>query len=304
MKTFIGMILILCLTTEQTSAQSAPPVKAIQLSPAEFQKLVVQSQAKTGKIDVKVQDNRRPEDMALEEAQKRKEEEEKEKTVKKSSSGGGADFGLNAWFSGFHGDDELALLVFAVVGAVIVFAWIPYFPVLAYKALKDDKNKTVDIVGLSILGAGDSQRGQYRYGTLTSGRYSLYLQERDEEEPGNLLGFSADIGHYKFKEKNTDTGESDVVEGAYWLLGPSIIFGYEDPVFGKLDLLGGTSFGSDLGLVTKADATINFRLGDSGFIIGAGIGALYFENKGSRGIASDINKLSLSLIGGISYDFE
>lgn len=304
MKTLIGLIIILCLTTEETVAQSEPPLKTIQLSPAEFQKLVVQSQVKTGKIDVKIQDSRRPEDIALEEAQKRKEEEEKEKTGEKTSSRGGVDFGLNAWFSGFHGDDELALLVFAVVGAVIVFAWIPYFPVLAYKALKDDKNKTVDIVGVSILGAGDSKRGQYRYGTLTSGRYSLYLQKRDEQEPGNLLGFSADIGHYKFKEKNTDTGESDMVEGAYWLLGPSIIFGYEDPVFGKVDLLGGTSFGSDLGLVSKADATVNFRVGDSGLILGAGIGALYLENNASRGIASNINKLSLSLVGGFSYDFE
>lgn len=183
-----------------------------------------------------------------------------------------------------HSDsgDEAALVVFAVIGVVMVVAWLPYLPILIHDIWTDDKNLKVhhfltaqwSLFGGDFNSSDISSRGHgRRSGSLLGLRYSFYEERSEDKE--YKMGFATELGHYLVKEKNR-------LEGSYWLAGPSIVFGDIRPesLIVKLDLMGGTTFDSNIGLISRAEFTVSW-LTLNQIIIGISMGGLYMNAEGN-----------------------
>ncbi|HXH74494.1 MAG TPA: hypothetical protein VNJ08_05990 [Bacteriovoracaceae bacterium] len=291
----ISLLLCLCFTTQGLKAQ-------VQISPDEMQKLLSNPEIRRSHFLLAQQET-------PEKKKKTKEEEEKEKD---ENDHVGNVFG-NLNLGGGGGNSEAAVIVFAIVGLVIIVAWIPIFPILAYQAAtgKRDLEKVHHLSLQHILagkyghGSTSGENESLRYGSFIGGRYSLYLKDPKEVNSIATLGFSAELGHYRFKDKS-QLG-SNQVEGGYWMLGPSMLFGESNgggfPLFAKIDLLAGSSVDADLGLVTRADLSVGSYLFGTNTSLGLGLGALYLHSKKSHGILNNGEELGLIFSGNVGYSF-
>lgn len=109
-------------------------------------------------------------------------------------------------FMGFSPNSgEEVLIVFAIVGVVLVVAWIISFPVAVYKAVKDKNNNQRHMLGLNYFNFSlDESRGD-----LLGLKYGFYL--------GKYVGITSEIGQYTLKDQGP-------VDGQYWSVGPSMLF--------------------------------------------------------------------------------
>jgi hypothetical protein len=205
--------------------------------------------------------------------------------------------------SGGHLNSDSALIVFAVVGLMVVIMWLPYFPILAYKSLKGDMNTSIiNHFSFQTTPIHSKLRNGSRSGVLLSARHSFYIQ-KEKTDDFTLLGLSSELGHYDFDQYNNR------LKGEYFLIGPSIILNSKLDLksdhyqtFGKIDLMAGTSFDGNLGLVSKAEVSIMGKFYRN-FTAGFGLGALYFDVNESRGLATNVNDLGLFYSGKIGYMF-
>lgn len=209
-----------------------------------------------------------------------------------------ADNDVHAFIQGisFDGNNEAALIIFAVVGIVVIVAWIPYFAGVTYQLIKGEK----DSFQLNHLVSGQfTQLTTDRDGILAGGRYSLFVNPVNDRGAVSY-GLSFESGYYESQEKNKN-GKRELNHGAYWMTGPTILAG-EGSLFGKIDLLAGSSFDRNLGLISKAEASLNW-LFDSGLTLGASIGGLYFHVKDRNGILKHENDLGFTygVVSGFSF---
>ena len=302
---FLGFLISFVLLTNFSMAQSSGP-KMIQVSPDEMQKLILRGYK--NQTILLAQRNQTESDK--EQASKKK-KDKKNKDEDKDRDETDGDFypnlGIDAWMSS-SSNDEAALIVFAVVGLVMIIAWVPYFPVLAYKAIKNkEDHDLIHLLSMNyVLTQDRSLDDQYRYRNVSGLRYSLFIKEKDSER-STSLGFATELGYYHYRLKDFETNEKERLEGGYWLLGPAMLFGTPEGkagnIFGKIELLAGTSFDSDLGLVTKADLSGNVELG-AGLSFGLGLGALYIDLKNSKGLLQNTDELSFMVSTNLSYAFQ
>jgi hypothetical protein len=189
----------------------------------------------------------------------------KEKEKKKGTQSGqgspdvldAIDFSTQS-FSGST-SEEAALVMFALVGLVIIVAWIPYVPMLLYKGVEEKKfDHLVQLNWNPVIG---HNRGD-KHGSMTGLNYGFYLED-------SHIGLSLESGYYRLNQN----------EGSYWLSGPSIVFGDMKPetLFGRVDLMAGSSFDANLGLMSRAEFSGNF-ISKSGYTFGASIGGLYLKH--------------------------
>lgn len=190
------------------------------------------------------------------------------------------------------GSNEAALIFFAVTGLVVAVAWLPYFPLLAYKAITDKEDK----LKMRQLATFQYNPLFEKEGSLNGARYSLYMDEQNPEDIVDL-GLAVESGYYLTKEVSRK-------EGGYWLLGPSLLMGHTDSetLFGRLDLMAGSSFDADIGIITKAELSGNW-LFDSGFTLGVSFGGLFFDVNENRGFVSTSDDLSFILGANAGFAF-
>ncbi len=195
----------------------------------------------------------------------------------------------------FSNAEETAYIIFAVVGAVVVIAWLAYVPVLLYDMLVENRNLELSHLLTfqhTHLYLDREVTDKDVEGNLAGLRYSLFLEE------DRTYGVASELGYF-------DVSDSD--RGAYWLLGPSIMLGKADGAmndfFTKFDLLAGSSFHRDVGLVSKVDVTFHFGVLHPNFYLGLGAGAMYIDVKGNEGVAKKIDELGLSLLSSATWSF-
>lgn len=195
-----------------------------------------------------------------------------------------------------NGNKEAALIVFAIVGAVVIIAWIPYFIGVSAKLLKGE---TDQLEFKRFLTAQFTQLTTERNGKLLGARYGFYTIDK-EEKTYATYGLSFESGYYDSREKNKEQ-QREYRHGSYWLVGPSLFF-QEGSIIGKTDLLAGSSFDQNLGLVSKAEASLHWKF-KSGLMIGASLGGLYFNVKDKYGILNHHNDLGFTygLVTGLSF---
>lgn len=206
-------------------------------------------------------------------------------------------------------NSDTALLVFAVVGLIVVIMWVPYFPILAYKAISGRENmKMVNHLSFEITPIENNLNNQSLSGSLISLRHSLYIKDESSKD-FTLLGLSTELGHYDFDEYDSYYANHKNMNGEYVLIGPSLLInGSLDldsdkfQTFGKIDLMGGTSFDGNLGLISKAELSLMGKFYKN-LTAGIGIGALYLNVKRERGLATNVNDLSLFYSGKTGYLF-
>jgi hypothetical protein len=211
--------------------------------------------------------------------------------------------------SGIGNAKEAALLIFAVVGIVVILMWIPYFPILIYQAVRDRfeynfiNHFSLRSSSINSSDAFNDKRSGYMHGL----NYGFYLSKR-KSDPLLQLGLTTEFGSYNFDDENHRQQDRKNYHGGYYLIGPSMILAKSNKkiidydFFTKLDLLAGSSFSGDLGLLSKAEISFNLTYA-SGFTMGLGIGGLYIDVNEKKGILSNIDNVGLSLSSNIGYMF-
>lgn len=299
-----NLIFFLCIFTLVVSPtySSAPKesTKIVRLSPEEFQALTKGIKTHTILLAQGEDSQKKIE----EESEKRKEEHQKD--VQKQPRGGGGGFWGGFHLGGDFGGRDTALVVFAVVGLVVIFAWIPYFPILFYDYLRNPQDfDTRHMLSLNYTRAPHNRseykgENHYREGFLSGLRYSLFLKRKESQQEDFKFGFSGELGHYEFMRTKNDPGVPNFF-GEYWLLGPSLMYG-QKWFWLQLDLLAGSTFDSDLGLTSKADLSLNVGLSKNIFL-GLGFGALYYDVRGGKGLAAGDQDVGLTWTGRLGYAF-
>lgn len=202
-------------------------------------------------------------------------------------------------FSGGGGGDG-AIVIFAIVGTIILIAWVPYVAVLLYRGFKHpEEYKYRSLVNIQYNRLFKST-SIHREGYLTSIKYTPMFsdnplsQDRETSKTKNY-GLNIEIGKYHFNDYDESTNVKQDYDSYYWALGPSFIFGnlknIHHSLFSKFDLLAGTSFKSDVKLILRADISLNYVVKD-GLFFGVGIGGSYLNGQKGKGIISHSSDLS------------
>lgn len=180
--------------------------------------------------------------------------------------------------------EEFALVMFAVVGLVLIVAWIPYVPMLIYEGSRGkDFDHLVQLNWNPVI--GNDQRD--KHGFMNGLNYGFYLEE-------SHIGLSLESGYYNIGGNN----------GAYWMAGPSVVFGELKPetLFGRVDLLAGTSFDPNLGLMSRAEFSGNWMTKDN-FTFGVSIGGLLLNHREEDPLAGRTGQLGILLGLKAGYKF-
>lgn len=203
--------------------------------------------------------------------------------------------------SWFYGGGEVSILIIAVVGTVILIAWVPYTVFLAYERLKRPESFK-DYSLLNFQFNSFINIDEYNVsGEMNSLKYTFLTQRLSENNNSSVkknkkLGLNFEIGHYSFRYLDKANNTRTPYNSAYWLIGPSVIFGSlrekMSSIFLKFDLQAGTSFKRDVKLILKFDITLNHKFKNE-FFIGGGFGDTFLNGKAGKGIASHLSDLSV-----------
>jgi hypothetical protein len=268
---FLSIILLVCFISREAVAvlpeKYDRPIK--QISADEMNRLIKNPDVRYKQVLLTQDETKRPEETA----KKRIKEGEEDKDVDEYHKDDRPDFSssANAWVN-FSGSDEL-LVVFAIVGVVMVIAWVAAFPYTVYKSVANKE----DYKNIQLLNANYSRFENFE---LIGTRYSLYLADPKEGLLGGSMGFSGELGYYNIDEF-----------GQYWMIGPSFLSGFElggQYSFVKLDLMAGSTFDSNFGLFSKGEVSMNVEVA-SKLSLGFGMGAIYLEKNSYRGAAFSDN---------------
>ncbi len=210
---------------------------------------------------------------------------EEEKTIETKTNEGN-------WGSVFQGlSEEGTLIVLAVVGTVLVVAWIISVPIKLHQVITGKKKyDVINMASMHLVGLSDSSILS-RDGDMGSIRYSMLLKRDDEELENNLhTGFSVGVGYFNLKEEDKEKKVTAHNHGLYWLMGPSLILGKNtntgEFLFGKLDLMAGSAFIENVGFMAKAELSFNVKL-KSNVSFGVSAGAEHHQIKKGTGLGTN-----------------
>ena len=197
-----------------------------------------------------------------------------------------------------------AVVVFAVIGLVIIVAWLPYALAYLYDPARGESNycpwyrlslRYKDITSSSSK--VDAKRSA-NYTGINLGIASL-------GEEYSFLGLSMELGSHKITD-TIGTNEENF-DGTYFMIGPSIALGKPHNTVVTLNLLGGTSFHEDISLMGEASIDFIFNLNDSATkmapTFNINFGANYLDINEQEGIIKNINQYSLFFGVGAGVNF-
>lgn len=206
--------------------------------------------------------------------------------------------GSFTYYGGGGGDG--AILIFAIVGTIVLIAWVPYIVVLLYRGLRHpEKYKYHSLVNIQYNRLTKSSY-IHREGYMAAFKYTPYISDNPSNQnpkPGKPknYGLNFEIGKYHFNDFDELLKAKQKYDSYYWLLGPSMIFGNLEKtnrlLFGKIDFLAGTSFKRDVNLILRADISINYVV-KNGLLFGLGVGGSYLNGQKGQGIISHSSDLT------------
>lgn len=293
----LNFIIIFSMLNSKVQATTHARSRVIQLSPEQLQSLMKNKPHKVRYAVVQADKSNEETVMAVdtEEEEKQREKKERKKTRRSERSDWGEHI-MTDLAMGIDNHDGV-LVFFAIVGAVITIVWIATIPYTAYLAVTGkEKYDYINFATLSYARIiSDSPRADFnRSGEISSIKYNLFFNKREEEEAdadtGNFqAGLAAEVGHYQLRDEDEFNKRTNHVAGNFWLLGPSMMIAFRPeiipPLYFKLDLEGGSSFSSDIGLIAKADFAVLFEFPKK-VLMGFNISANYIDINDNKGIIS------------------
>ena len=217
------------------------------------------------------------------------------------------------------GNNDTALVVFAVVGAVVIIAWIPYATNYLYTFFKDDSDKSIFIELSSDI--------NYIFG----GRSSSFLREKVDrsgilagiksqfgfgDKNRTLFGMAVLFGYHNIVYEFEKTKKEINYHGAYLMGGPTIFFGRGHALlnnsYGYLELTAGTSNRQDIGLISLARLGGMLNISETysasncnrgGYYLGGSIGAIYLGIKENEGMVDVLDKFNFTASLNLGYKF-
>lgn len=170
------------------------------------------------------------------------------------------------------GNDDMAVVVFVIVGFVVIYALIAYTGKYFYDAYSGYRQcpKWWDVTLSTGVFGGD------RDGYLSSLRISTGV-----EDDVTRIGLTGELGRIRFNS----AGSESSIDSTYWLIGPAVRW-YTSAMAGtsyiSAELLAGTGSSGRLGALSAARLGINFPLGERARL-GFMLGALYSDVRRTEG---------------------
>jgi hypothetical protein len=200
-------------------------------------------------------------------------------------------------------DDNLAVVIFVVVGIFIVAALFIYAGKFIYDIAVG--NKQYDYwweigPGITVI-ENDVKYGFKEKGSLVGLKLSTGFTDR-----GIQFGLTGEAGFMDFTLYFEDKQGLHELEGLYGMAGPAIRFLFYDdrrspnPSYLYLELLAGTSEHEEAGLLSVARMGVNWRM-TKYLRLGIHVGSLYFDLKESEGIITEED--NFRLMGGMEFGF-
>lgn len=278
MKCLIQIFLIFCFILKAQAIVPSPSTKsATRITQEELQRIVSNGQAVRVRYAY-VSPQETPEEAA---ERKRKEDEDEERKEKEMRYDAWGDFFSHASLNTHDGRDFLVL--FALAGAVVTVIWIASIPYTTYLAISGKEKYEYShwlALGYSSVVSGTNDLLK-RDGELSFLRYNMFFKK--DEETINT-GLVAESGYYELKDTDENRRITNNLTGMYWMLGPSAMIDFHYVAL-KLDLLGGTSFRTDLGIMAKADFSLLFRLNEN-LYLGGNFATQFIDVKKNKGMTS------------------
>lgn len=212
--------------------------------------------------------------------------------------------------SGSSGDG--AAILFAIIGVVIIIAWIPYvFKFL--ETLSDDEVEfcpwyklQYKFKNIDVYGRGEDLSSVDRTATF----HGVQLSIGSLNPEFNRLGFSAELGthHIQDEFKNwNDQRTTNNYHGTYLMVGPSLFFGSPDSAVLTFDLMAGVSTNEDVSMIGDASMNLSFPLSvvDKKYTptFNFGLGSSFLNIKDNEGISAKFDEYAIYLTGGFGIHF-
>ena len=203
--------------------------------------------------------------------------------------------------------DELAAVIYVVVGVVVVGAFLIYgIQTLTELAVNPKDDPLFQEVGLRLSYSGHALRDGtgpdlYRDSYLAGLRYAIGF-----DRPGMDIGLAVEGGYIdvNLHEAGAPLHSFDF-HGGYLVAGPMLRFGNYDPLSFSLEFLNGASNHESIGWISKSRMTLQARIGDHA-TFGGHLGAVFYDLQFLDGLAwrqGDFNR-DLSLITGLDMGWE
>lgn len=180
---------------------------------------------------------------------------------------------------GGWGGDELAAVLYVVVGVVVVGAFLIYgIQTLVELAANTEDYPLFHETGLRLsysgktLQSGDGAADLYRDAYLAGLRYAVGFNR-----PGMDVGLAFEGGYIDVWLSPLDgQGRSWDFRSGYFVAGPLIRFGSYDPFCFSLEFLNGTSAHGNIGWISKSRMTLAGKVGRH-TTLGGHLGAVFYD---------------------------
>ena len=185
------------------------------------------------------------------------------------------------------GSDEVAIVIFVLVGVVVVAASVLYVGYYAYDVLANGED-------YEYWGDSGLRAGFLTGGDRSGGLYGLRVAGGFWGGGAMDVGLAGEVGYMDVRVAIEDQPMDVRLSGLYGLAGPClrwVLDGSDNPVCLVLDVLAGTADDSHVGLMSKASANLSWGIGPHARL-GLQIGSLYMklnEDEGPLNTDSDFN---------------
>jgi hypothetical protein len=216
------------------------------------------------------------------------------------------DVSSSNWVGNWEGADWAAV-IYVVVGVVVVGAFIVYGVHTIHELITNSEGDPI----FSELGLRYSYSGKmwsdggpplYRNANIMGVRLALGLDRR-----GMGLGVGVEGGYIDLSLRKMDLpSQAFNFKGGYMVAGPLVRFENNEPASLTFEFLNGASSHRSIGWISKSRMTVQSRVNNSGLLLGAHIGAVFYDLQFYDGLVQrqgDFNR-DLSLVMGIDTGWE
>jgi len=258
------------------------------------QRVPVLSGAKARELYAQLRDVNDPEDHKVEgttedsrlDWEKSPEPREQRRTSYSPESSGAYRSPVRFDLSGFYRfnlgsrNDELAGVIFVMIGLVVVFAFVAYAGAYVYHwAAHGLRRSGWYSLGLGAYGFGNSKE----WGGLQAARFGLGIKDLGLE-----WGLGAELGRINSTLALEKDGSKLEVNGGYGAAGPMLVYRPQANQRFFLEFLAGTSEHKEVHLLAKAMVGANWQ-SDEGWYFGVNTGTLMVSLKSSLGYIRNKN---------------